>query len=499
MFNLVKMDFRFSKPAPAIMSGAGLLLIFILFYWNSIGNLAELWNSNETYSHGFLVLGLIVYLLSLQNTPLSNLLLKPALLFLIPLSLTISFWLLAAITNTKIIELTLLPFIFIFAYLSIIGYKAAYILLATLLYIIVAVPIWGILIPFFQSMAVAVNEFSLQLIGISTFIKDTTVTIPAGTFEIEGGCAGIRYLVVTLALGGFFSLLNFRHLKSAMILMAFSFIIPVIFNWIRIYSIILIGHFTEMESSLVEDHGSFGWILYGFSLIPLFFIAQKIMQTENKEETPQPHINLNSDTPYPKYFIALPLILMLSAPAFIFYLNNSKVDILTGIKTPSAESPWAGPIYTNEWHPNYKGASIEIKKLYVGTREIHDVLLHIYYYGSQSKDKELINKSNTITKPHMIRSKQTLALEKYKITENIIIDHNNEKRLVWYWYFINNQNTTNLILGKLLQSKELISGKIFSSLISVSTKCQLDCINERLFLEKFLKKHDANIFNSLSR
>ncbi len=499
MLNIMKKDFRISIPAPAIMTGVGLLLIFTLFYWNSIGNLAELWNSNETYSHGFLVLALIIYLLSLQNKPLSHLLLKPAPLFLIPLSLTISLWLLASITDTKTIELTLLPFIFIFAYLSIIGYKASYLLLATLIYIIVAVPIWGILIPFFQSMAVAVNEFSLRLIGISTFIKDTTVTIPAGTFEIEGGCAGIRYLVVTLALGGFFALLNFRHLKSAVILMAFSFIIPVIFNWIRIYSIILIGHFTEMESSLVDDHKGFGWVLYGFSLIPLFFIAQKIMQTENKEEIPQNQNAISSNTPYPKYFIVLPLVLMLSAPAFIYYLNNSKADILTEIETPKAESPWTGPIYTNEWHPNYKGASIEINKLYVGTKNIHDISLHIYYYGTQSQDRELINELNNITKPHMIKSKQIITLEKYSITENIIIDHNNEKRAVWYWYFVNNKNTTKPIVAKLLQSKELITGKIRSALISVSIKCQLDCINERSFLEKFLKKHDTNIFNSLKR
>lgn len=495
----MKKDFQFSKPAPAIMTGAGLLLIFILFYWNSIGNLTELWNSNETYSHGFLVFALIVYLLSLQNKPLKQLLLKPAPLFLIPLSLTIGLWLLAAITDTQTIELTLLPFIFIFTYLSIIGYKASYFLLATLAYIIVALPIWGILIPFFQSMAVAVNEFSLQLIGISTYIKDTTVTIPAGVFEIEGGCAGIRYLVVTLALGGFFSLLNFRHIRSAIILMAFSFIIPVIFNWIRIYSIILIGHFSNMESSLVEDHKGFGWVLYGFSLIPLFFVAQKIMQTENKTEVPHSHETIKTNTPYPIYYIVLPLILMLSAPAFISYLNNSKVDVLTDIETPKAEFPWTGPIYTNDWHPDYKGASIEINKLYVGTKDIHDISLHIYYYGTQSQDRELINELNNITKSRMIKSKQIIALEKYNITENIIIDHNNEKRAVWYWYFINNQNTIKPIVAKLLQSKELITGKIRSTLISVSTKCQSDCTDERSFLKKFLEKHDTNIFNSLKR
>jgi len=489
-------------PAPAITAGAALFILFIILYWNSLNNLVTLWNSDDTYSHGLLIPFLTLYLLKSRNKTLNSIELKPAPLLLLPLFFTLILWLLASITDTRIIELTLLPLIFVFTYLSIVGYQAGLILLTPLLYILVAVPVWGIFVPLFQSMAVFVNEIALQLSGISTFIVGTTVSIPAGTFEIEGGCAGIRFLVVTLALGSFFSLTNFKKIRPALILLAASFIIPVIFNWIRIYIIILIGHFSDMQSPLVDDHKNFGWMLYAVSLIPLFFIAQKLVQkyeTSDSDEIEPGNTGPVTTKRYKRSYLALPLTLLIIPGLYYYHLQTKPLDTLTNINSPRAIDPWRGPIHFNQWKPQFNGASIESHKLYIGNQPQPDVSLHLIHYSDQTNGSELITESNKITDSHKILSKSQVTLDKHNIIENVIIDNNQKKRLVWYWYYVNNKSLTKPIFVKLLQAKELITGEIRSSLVAISTECQTDCAKQRQILNAFYTKHNKAISNSLSK
>lgn len=494
----MKKDFQISMPAPAITVGAGLFILFVILYWNSINQLIYLWNTTEAYSHGFLIPFLSIYLLAQKNKSLTNITLKPAPLLLLPLILTLFLWLLASITDTRTIELTLLPFIFIFTYTSIIGYQSGFILITSLLYILVAVPIWDFLTPLFQSMAVFVNELALQLSGIPTHIKGISVFIPAGTFEIAGGCSGLRYFVATIALGCFFSISNYKRIKPALILIIASLILPIVFNWIRIYIIILVGHFTDMQSPLMADHVNFGWVLYGISLIPLFYLAKKLVTLEDKKQqefTVSQLAILNYS--YPKFFLLIPVILILSVSTFTTYLTNSKPEALQEIFSPKAESPWLGPIYFDDWKPKYTGASIEINRLYVGIDKTSDISLHIFYYGQQTQDSELINELNTIADDRIIESQKTFIFENHNIIEKIITS-NSKKRLIWYWYYVNNKNVVSPIIVKLFQVRELISKKTSSSLIALSIECDNQCDNKKIELKEFLEKHHSRITNSLS-
>lgn len=484
------------SPAPATFVSAGIFIIFIAFYWHSISDLITLWNEDDTYSHGFIIPLLSVYLLTKQTHNFSQINFKPAFFLLLPLVLSLALWLLATITDTRTIELTLLPLILFLIYSSIGGYKLSTLLIPSVCILLLAVPIWGVLTPLFQTMAVSVNEFALRLSGIPTYINDTTVSIPPGVFEIEGGCSGIRYLIVTLVIGSFYSFTTFKTRRSVLIMLMVSFILPVVFNWVRIYVIILIGYFTEMKSEYVSDHANLGWVLYGISLIPLFFIARKI--TLSEKNISRSAIKTETKTQnYPHYFILLPLSLLISAPLFTAYLDHSENNTLNKITLPGASPPWQGPIHFNEWQPDYNGASIEKNSLYIGMNNTADVSLHIFYYGQETQGAELINELNTIASTDQIISQQIVKLDTHDVVETSIIN-NNKKRLIWYWYFINNRYTTRAVIAKLLQSNERISGNIHSSLIAISTECHSQCISAKHTLEDFLKKHEKKIITAFS-
>ena len=498
----MKKDFQVTIPAPPIQIGAGIFLLFLAFYWKSIIELIDLWNSSSTYSHGYLIPLVTLYLIISKNKLLINTPLKPSPLLLIPLVFTLLLWLFATITETKTIELSLLPLVFIFTYTSIIGYKSSLLIATALLYLLLAVPIWNILIPTLQDMAVFFNQHALSLAGFPTYIENTSVTIPAGTFEIEDGCSGIRYLVVSLALGSLFSLMNYKSLKPALILLVLSFVFPVILNWIRIYIIILIGHFSEMQSPLVTKHHTFGWVLYGISLIPFYFIAHKLSAFEtNTTETEaniSPEAAKQYSTLYYAFYITLPLAFMISPTFFSSYLATKNIKTVGHITAPSAVSPWLGPIHYNKWAPGYKNAGISSNTIYIGSDSHPEIALHLYYYGKESADSELINENNIITKDEYISSEKVFLFKDHKIIENIVTIPGIQSRLVWYWYYVNNKSTTSPIESKILHAQELITGKATSSLIAVSTECFNQCNRERSELKLFLEKHHSNITDTLS-
>jgi len=476
--------------------GAGIFLTFIALYWHSTSNLFTLWNQDDTYSHGFIMPLLTVFLLTKQTHHFSSINLKPAFFLLLPLALGIVLWVFASITDTRTIELTLLPLILFLLYSSIGGYKLAILLTPSCFLLLLAVPIWGILTPIFQIMAVNVSEFALKLTGIPAYIHGTTVSIPPGVFEIEGGCSGIRYLIVTLVIGSFYSFSTFKTRRATIILLLASFLLPVVFNWVRIYIIILIGYISDMKSEYVSDHANLGWVLYGISLIPLFFIARKI--TLSEKDTPHDKVHTSTSRPnYPHYFLLLPLALLISGPLFIAYLEHSDKNTLNNISLASASLPWQGPIHYNEWQPGYLGASLKENGLYIGTNNTADVSLHIYYYGQESQDAELINELNTIAGTDQIISQRTIKLETHDVVETRII-HNHKTRLIWHWYFINKRYTTRPLTAKILQSMEHISGNIDSSLIAISTECHSQCRDENKILEDFIKKHENKIITTFS-
>lgn len=153
--------------------------------------------------------------------------------------------------------------------------------------LIFAVPVWDDLSPLLQHITVFFNNIFLQLAGIQATIKEFYIMLEVGTFLVEDGCSGVRYLMVALFLASFYGQLHYRSYMATVQLVLISALLSMLANWIRVFGIIAAGHYTNMETSLVEDHELFGWVVFViFTLIPLFYISgswtahhQKNMET----------------------------------------------------------------------------------------------------------------------------------------------------------------------------------------------------------------------------
>jgi len=142
-------------------------------------------------------------------------------------------------------------------------------------YFIFLLPVWGVLVTPLQNLSVMAVTIIMNLTPIPVFVQNEFVEIPSGTFEIAGGCSGLRYFITSLAISSLYIVLYIKSLKHASIFMTIAILGALVTNWIRITLLIVIGHQTEMTSSLMEDHNTFGWYIFLPFMFLLFMLGNK--------------------------------------------------------------------------------------------------------------------------------------------------------------------------------------------------------------------------------
>lgn len=141
-------------------------------------------------------------------------------------------------------------------------------------------PLWGSLQTALQQLSVFAVMNIMAYSGIPTYVEGTSVMIPAGTFVIAGGCSGLRYFLVSLAIGSLFVFLNLRRKSAIVKFLALAIIGALITNWIRIVALIVIGHESNMQSELMRDHNNFGWYIYAPFVVLLFWFGERLAKKE---------------------------------------------------------------------------------------------------------------------------------------------------------------------------------------------------------------------------
>ncbi|TWX65419.1 exosortase [Colwellia sp. C1TZA3] len=255
-----------------------ILIIFTTICVLNIPILLTLWRhgfDDGTYSHAYLIPFISLYLyyqLSRNGTlefketwsviPTILLLLSCGLLFITSnAQISVGYW--GALLAVFITSVTML-------------YRFNYYIVFPAAFLIFIFPLWGVLVPILQNVSTAAVTYLMSFTGVPTYVEGNFVTIPAGVFEIADGCSGLRYMIVSLAIGSLFIFLNIRDTKRAILFLLITITGALLINWIRITALILIGEYTNMESSLMKDHNTFGWYLYVPFMILLFWWGNKI-------------------------------------------------------------------------------------------------------------------------------------------------------------------------------------------------------------------------------
>jgi EpsI family protein len=175
--------------------------------------------------------------------------------------------------TTEIVSEALLPLLWIATVWASAGRSNARRLASAIGYFYFAIPIWDVLNGTLQRLTVTVVSWWLRGANVPAHLDGNFIHLPLGTFEVAGGCAGLSFLIVSLALAALGGVLYHHRWVPRLALVLVAVLLALFANWLRVFSVVMAGYLTDMQSFLVvKDHYYFGWVLFFVCLSPLWWV-----------------------------------------------------------------------------------------------------------------------------------------------------------------------------------------------------------------------------------
>jgi len=486
------------------LSWGVLLLLILTAFYNTARDLVMAWWDKPEYNHCLLILPIIAYLLYERREMFSRLSIKPSWLGIIPVLGGGLLWLLGDLTDTNVVRQLGFVVIIQGSILMVFGLRAVHAMLFPILYMYFLIPFGDFLIPALQDFTTDFAVFFLHLINIPVYVDGVFLSIPAGNFHVAEACAGLRFLVATVALGLLMANVSYKTYGRRAVVVILSFVIPVIANGFRATGIILIAHYSDMKYAVGTDHITFGWIFFAFVL--LIFIS--IAMTFTNRSLHDSYINF--DKAYWKKPFSAPLknfvllaglsgILAVAAPLYGNHIEQRYGDFEKRIVAEITFTGMEDASPDRFWKPSFQGASQEIfrKLVMKNTDENSDenigqhfvakkpeIDFYLAYYPYQSSEKELIRFGNGFTAPEGWNwtGSRTVKVENDGRTYNIgedLIHSRMSNRVILYWYWVDGTIVSSRYQAKLLDAKaKLFGGRLDSAVIAFSAPVSNDNIME---------------------
>lgn len=266
------------KARPVSFIKAALLcLVMILPFWPTWVRLFDEWIKwDQALGHGLLMAGVTLYYVfstsQLERQPQAGIAYKALSGVLISLVFVAIAALSQRVAMDAITQLALVPLLFglMLVFFPTVGWLRLFQVGGLLVFSIQA---WGSINDVLLFLASEVVGNAIALLSIPALIDGSSITLPYGIMLIADGCSGLRYFIIALALGWLLSINLDYRLPAMLLTLVIATVLALIMNWVRIYILILVGYYSEMQNSLVQDHELFGWILFGVITLPAMYFA----------------------------------------------------------------------------------------------------------------------------------------------------------------------------------------------------------------------------------
>lgn len=459
--------------------GFGIALLFAVF-WSTVAHTVSTWYNSATFNHAFLILPICGYLVWIKRDRLAGLAPRPCWWGIVLELAAGTAWLLGDAANVVVVEQFALVGMIYGLLLSVLGLAVVRQIVFPMFYMIFAVPFGDFLIAPLQDVTAHFSVFFLRLIGIPTFLDGIFISIPTGNFEVAEACAGVRFLIATVALGFLFAHLTYSSLFRRVVFVALSLVVPIIANGFRAFGIVMIAYLSNNELAVGVDHIVYGWIFFALVTLLLLGIGMTF-RDDVTQESP-----LDEETLYRAAHSAAPprqigiaalatLVAALAAPVYAAVLDNRPVPSLhAALAAPKVGGGWSmvesgGP---GDWVPAFRGADSQLRRSYVKNGRRVD--LYIALYMRQRQGAEVIGDASRIadgeiwtrTASSMVPVNVEGAPLRASFTR--MVNHG-RGRVAIDWYWIAGRYTANPYLAKALQAFDrLLAGRRTAAAIVVS-------------------------------
>nr|WP_281411942.1 exosortase A [Motiliproteus sediminis] len=463
-----------------------------LYLWlnlESLTGMAAIWWRSDTYAHGMLVPLISGWLIYRQRGRLANTPVHTCWWGLLPLGGALLLWMIARAADVQAAEQLASVAMAISLVLLLGGWRFFCVVMFPLFYLFFAVPLGEELTPWLQQVTADISVRALQLTGIPVYVNGLFIEIPSGRFEVAEACSGIRYLIASLAVGTLYAYLTYQSLGKRLLFVFAAFVTPIIANGIRAYLIIIIAHLSSMKYATGVDHLIYGWLFFGLVMLALFWIGSFWADSTNAQTAP------NSPAPEAAGLPASPAVLL----TILLLITTMALDSRTleaaapAGGTYELELPgWTRVQVEGDWSPQFANPDFSLLRHYSGPAAVS---IYIADYHQETQDKELINQLN-----RFYDDDWTLAQHRVidlgndspptQVNQLDIRHSGGERRLVWYWYQVDDRTARRGTLVKLYQALARIGGRSpFSRVVAVSTK--VDEVNDQQASQRLQQLIDA--------
>ncbi len=449
----------------ALAATAALALALLAAYYPTVASMVSIWWRSETFTHGFLILPITLFLIWRKRHELALVPARPEPWTGAAALLAAGFlWYLAVSVGVLVLEQLAVVAMVPALVAAVWGWAVVRALAFPLAYLVFAVPMGEALVPPLMDLTADFVVEALRLTGIPVYREGNYFELPTGRWSVVEGCSGVRYLIASLALGSLYAYLTYRSLWRRAVFIALSALVPIVANWLRAYIIVMIGHLSDMRLATGVDHILYGWVFFGAVMLLLFWIGGRWHEPVPQAGTPSPSPDGNASVSGRRVAAgaAAALAALLAWP-----LAGPQGEVQATVAPMALPTPEAAPGWRplaeppTAWRPRYIGPDAELVAAYeAGGRP---VLLYVAYYHRQRQGAELVNSQNVLvpqkdpgwreggTGPAQVR----VAGRSVPVRETVLRGHGahaGEDWLVWRTDWLGGRYLTNRYWEKLLQA-----------------------------------------------
>lgn len=476
--------------APRLALVLGFWAAVALLYWPSALELDRLWRDlpAETYTHGYLILLLSLWLIVRDRKRLALIAVRPEPLALIPLLTMSAAWVWFWRAAIQELQLLLLPLILYAALFSALGRRLARALAFPIAFLYFALPFWSDLNGIVQGLSAKVNGALIALTGIPAYMAGDFAHLPGGAIEIAASCSGLHTLIVGLALAAFYGKVSGEPRRRRLLWLLSMGLISLAVNWVRIFTVIVAAYETDMHSSLVRQHYWLGWWLFAFAFAAFLWwtgrhptAPDRGPSSGDEGSPPEPSAGLGIRAAP----VLATLVFLAGLPVLAYGMDwtNSVAGTPVVIEWPAAPPGWSGPSSSggSDWRPRFLGPSGESLASYRGPSG-EPLQAYAVAYRVQTQRAKLLGYWNQLLGPKGAMKAQSVRLvdsPSGRWRETVTLDADGSRALIWTRYRIGNREFARPRLSQLWYGLAAIVKPPMSSLTALRTACVPDCNGAR--------------------
>lgn len=427
-------------------------LIWTLAWYGSTGAaMVEIWRRSETFTHGYLVLPIVLWLVWRMRAELAWVAPRPAWWALPLIAACVFAWLLGELAAVNALTQFALVSLLVSIVIAVLGTAVARKLAFPLAFLFFAVPIGDFLLPRLMTWTADFTILGLRLSGIPVYREGQHFVIPSGRWSVVEACSGIRYLIASLMVGTLYAYLTYRSTVRRLVFIAVAVAVPIVANWARAYIIVMLGHISGNKIAAGVDHLIYGWLFFGVVIAIVFWIGSRWREDDEAVSAAPTHpLPMTPRTRVSRFAMATAAVVLIVVAGKIGYWGIERSDAAAPPRLAAVDvgQNWAASTPSLDgWKPHFENPSADLQQVFRNGEKT--VGLFLGYYRNQDYDSKLVSSTNVLVRssdPKWVQiaaGDHLIQLGGAPVTVRMarLRNASGERMVVWQWYWINGRWT----------------------------------------------------------